>query len=180
METILYCDRSVCMYVCHDLRISNNSIWMNFVLFCLSKPGLPLRKRWSRDSLSFKLISRSFARKNAKMHAGNSNPNGPIWTISFFVRLHKGYLQQKDDNWIRWPSGSMSRSFAWKSTTTQITRTWMVWCGRFLFLYVHFHMSYFEENITTKFLDLQGHFQCHSLGKVQNCRQLEGEEFDVT
>jgi hypothetical protein len=130
------------MYVCHDLRISNNSIWMNFVLFCLSKPGLPLRKRWSWDSLSFKLISRSFARKNAKMHAGNSNPNGPIWTISFFVRLHKGYLQQKDDNWIRWPSGSMSRSFAWKSTTTQITRTWMVWCGRFLFLYVHFHMSY--------------------------------------
>jgi hypothetical protein len=168
------------MYVCHDLRISNNSIWMNFVLFCLSKPGLPLRKRWSRDSLSFKLISRSFARKNAKMHAGNSNPNGPIWTISFFVRLHKGYLQQKDDNWIRWPSGSMSRSFAWKSTTTQITRTWMVWCGRFLFLYVHFHRSDFEENITTKFLGLQGHFQCHSLGKVQNCRQLEGEEFDVT
>jgi hypothetical protein len=165
-----------CLSVCPSVTIWEMQItrswqvrfWWTLFWFCSFTPGLPSTKRWSRNSLTFKVKFKVLLLEKYK-HADNSNKTGPIWTVSFSICAPSQELLSMTAKFIN-IEGQFQGHRPGKYKTSDSSKQ-MVWHEQspLLTCAASQGLPSRERCMTTKFIDLRGHFQGHMLGKVQKC-----------
>jgi hypothetical protein len=108
----VYCNWRGCLSVCRNVMISRMRITQRrkvrfgrAFLFCSSTPGLPARKRWLRNSLTFKVNFKVICLEKYRNQITRTRMVRFGRWLFWFVCIYQGYRRRKDNQEIFWYQG---------------------------------------------------------------------------